>query len=396
MARKKEIIQKEWDTAQENLTTALNKATKGVEDLTLTAKDVEDAQAKYDIWKTLLNESIVKIADWKNEKDKKRLEWMKYVETQKTKVDRNYVARIKELWTDAATILRKIAGREALTEVINQYGNDAQPKLEKVSEVVKEIVAAIKDRDAVAALQRHGAALNYLKGVTSYASKAGMKKLAADAAKVRKATLNEVDLNDKDLRTCFTKTATAYEKLTKVLDDLEPTIGELADELSQKEPETDNPDPLYKTHLKEIQSDYKEVVAFALSGLAKTKKNQAGVGSLAGIAAKTTADKADKVADAAVTIFENLKREYGAVDKHIQETIRTTSSTVTVKKKSYGITEADQTKTLAPLMNRAFALNYQAKAAFENSIDGLRDILEDMAARFGSEKAKTALGTVTM
>src|SRR5687767_2705869 len=101
MARKKEVIQKEWDAAQDALVEALDKADKGVGNLTLTEKDVEIAQAKYDVWKKLLNESVAKIADWKNEKDRKRLEWMKFVETQKTKSDRNYIARIQNLWKDA-------------------------------------------------------------------------------------------------------------------------------------------------------------------------------------------------------------------------------------------------------------------------------------------------------
>ena len=95
-------------------------------------------------------------------------------------------------------------------------------------------------------------------------------------------------------------------------------------------------------------------------------------------------------------IYKSLETEYGAVDKHIQGTIRTSESTVTKKRTAYGITQADQFKTLGPLMDRAFALNFQAKAAFENSIDTLRDVLEDMVTRFNNDKAKTALGTVTM
>ena len=110
MARKKEIIQGEWDKAQEELVSALNKADKAKEGVTLVSKDVEDAQGKYDAWKKLLNESIAKIADWKNEKDKKRLEWMKFVETQKTKTDRNFVARIQNLWKDAARCSTSWAG----------------------------------------------------------------------------------------------------------------------------------------------------------------------------------------------------------------------------------------------------------------------------------------------
>ena len=39
----------------------LDKADKAKTEVTLTEKDVQEAQAKYDIWKKLLNESITKI-----------------------------------------------------------------------------------------------------------------------------------------------------------------------------------------------------------------------------------------------------------------------------------------------------------------------------------------------
>ena len=53
-------------------------------------------------------------------------------------------------------------------------------------------------------------------------------------------------------------------------------------------------------------------------------------------------------------------------------------------------------KTLAPMMNRAFALNFQIKAIYETCIDELRDVLEEMISKFDSAKAKTALPTVTL
>ena len=47
-------------------------------------------------------------------------------------------------------------------------------------------------------------------------------------------------------------------------------------------------------------------------------------------------------------------------------------------------------------MNRAFALNYQAKAIFETNIDTLRDVLEEMVEKFNNANATSALGTVKM
>jgi hypothetical protein len=396
MARKKEVIQKEWDTAQTALTNALNKADKAVDDLTLTDKDVADAQAKYDDWKKLLNESVTKIAAWKNEKDKERLAWMKYVETQKTKSDRNYITRIQNLWSEAATVLSKVGGKKALEELVLQYEHDCLSKLKKVNETVKETETAIEKKDAVGALKKHGVALNYLKGVTPYATKSGLKKSAENYAKTNKTTVKDMDLADKKLKEWFDKTVAVYGKLTEKLEELEPQIGELAEELANKEPESENKDPLYNTHLKEIHGDYKDVLAFASAGLNKTKKLQGDVKKLTAIVPRATAEVADKMADTAVKLFQAMQTEYGAVDSHIQKTIRTDSSTVTVKRKAYNISTEDQLKTLGPLMDRAFALNFQAKAAFENSIDELRDVLESLVSQFDNAKAKGALSTVTM
>lgn len=396
MARKKEVIQKEWDTAQDELVKALDAADKAADDLTLTDKMVEGAQAQYDEWKKLLNESITKIAAWKNEKDKKRLEWMKYVDTQKTKSDRNYVERIKQLWTKAAKVLVEIGVKETMDDLVYQYENNCVPKLKKVSDCVKEAVAAISKKDASVALNRHGAAFNHLKGVTAYATKGGLQKSCGIFAKNHKVAAQDVNLADPTLKKWFDKTVTVYNALRDKLEELEPEIDSLADELANKEPETDSQDPDYKKHLQEIVTDYRDVLAFAKAGTSKTKKLEGDVKKLVTIAERATAEVADKIAATAEKIHGAMLAEYKAVDTHIQQTIRTSSSTVTVKRKNYGITEADQQKTLAPLMDRAFALNFQAKTACENSTDEMRDVLESLVAQFDNAAAKSALSKVAM
>ena len=336
MARKKELIQKEWTTAQDSLTDALMAADKAKEKGTLTQKDCEGAQAKYDLWKKLLNESITKIADWKNEKDKKRLEWMKFVETQKTKTDRNYIAKIQNLWTGSTDILKETAARQAaLDDLLAVYKVGMGGKIDGAKKALLETATAIQKKDSFTALQKHGAALNYLKEATGMTTLVGMKKQAGIYAANHKVSVNDMNLKDPELKSEMAKLTKVYKEIQAKIEELDPAIEELAVAHANKEPETTSTDPVYKKNLNEIVTDYKAVLVVAAQGLTVTKKLQGDAKKLTGIVPQAKKEAADKYAEAALKIFTTLEKAYHHVDSHIQKTIRTTESTITKKKNSY-------------------------------------------------------------
>lgn len=76
--------------------------------------------------------------------------------------------------------------------------------------------------------------------------------------------------------------------------------------------------------------------------------------------------------------------------------IRESTSTYAKQATDSGITTEDKGKTLATLMNRAFAINYQCKAVMSDGTEQLREILETLVEKFDTPTAKTALDTVKM
>ena len=122
---------------------------------------------------------------------------MKFVDTQKTKTDRKLRrqdSRAVEGRREA--VMKKAGGIMALADVTSNLELDGETKLKKTNDLMKETEDAIGKRDASTALKKHGAALNYLKGVTPMATKAGLNKLIGNFAKTNKVTINDVDVKD--------------------------------------------------------------------------------------------------------------------------------------------------------------------------------------------------------
>jgi hypothetical protein len=90
----------------------------------------------------------------------------------------------------------------------------------------------------------------------------------------------------------------------------------------------------------------------------------------------------------ALQLHAQMKQAHLAVDKHIQETIRTAESTFSKQAATWGITAEDRLKNLAPVMNRAFSTNFQCKAIQKKAADRLQDSLELLAKKFNSREAE--------
>jgi hypothetical protein len=391
MARPKEKIQREWDVALNGLNAAIQDTERATDGGTVTEADLRRVDDKYDEWKELLDEALAKIGEWRNEKDKERVAWMKFVNTQSTKTKPNFVTKIARLRSAAETA---IGSRKALEELTNDIEKDALPKLERVDGLLKQAAAAVTKGNASEAIKQQGVALNLLKGISGYSNPSGLKKQAGVNARKYGVALKDVNLRDRKLTTLFNRFAIGYKDLVDEADRIDGEIERLADEFAEGEPETSNNDREYQTHLKQSMKNYKSVVDFAKAGLAKLKKAGGQIGTLEQVLGRTVAETTPPLVKAVVKVHDVLYDQYKAVDSHIQETIRTTTSTFSAKATEWGITGDDRTKSLAPLMNRAFALNYQAKALYEASADRLIAVLEQLDSKFDSAEAKRALAEI--
>lgn len=390
MAREKEKIQREWDAALNELNAAISTAERATGTKTVTERMVQDVDAAYDAWKELLEEAVAKIGAWKRETDVKRLEWMKFVNTQNTKTNKNFVAKIEQLKSAAG-------GCWALAELTSQLQNEGILKLAKVRERYEAAREAIEQGNATKAIKEQGTGLNLIKGVSPLSKANALKKQAGNWARRFNVTVKEVDLADAEVVRLAREVAEGFNDLNEKLNSLDDEVDRLTEALAEQDPESVNPTASkeYKAKLKECVKNYKTVVDFAKQGMAKAKKLQGDLKKIETIISKTVAGNARAVVPAIEKLAEALETTYSGVDSRIQSTIRLPDSTFSKQAKDWGITTEDRTKSLGPMQDRAFALNYQMKEIVVASKDRLIDMLDDLAKRFACEEARVALARMS-
>jgi hypothetical protein len=377
MARKKEVIEQEWLKAE----AALAAAHKECSDKALTDSDLATYKAKYQTWKNLLVEAQKKIGEWKNEKDKKRLDWMKVVAS-RAKVDPLHVKEIAKAET-------RLKGAKALAELISGLTDNATAAIGKAEEALKLAHGAIAKKDYDTAASEHGKALNALKNASGQVTKGGATQQVANQARAKGCTPADVDTNNAAYRSKLQALQARFATASATADHLGDEIDKLeAEALNAREVASPNQDPTYKAHLKKCFEDYRAVLAFATKTMAQMKTLEANIPKLEGVVARTvTKETVPPVVGSALQLFDQMYKTYKALDTHIQQTIRTDQSTLVRQAVGWGITGPDRVKNLQPLVNRAFSTNFQVKAMQEKAADRLQDSLELLAKKFGSAEA---------
>ncbi len=123
-------------------------------------------------------------------------------------------------------------------------------------------------------------------------------------------------------------------------------------------------------------------MSFAKTGLSKVKEHASAV--------TRAGDMFPKLVPSSAMPFITIELKYAAtllpgpvndVSKHIQDTIRVNGVSLYSKQaRDWGLSEEDRLKNLAPLMDRAFAINTQigtiAAQATQKVIDNLNVLIE--------------------
>lgn len=265
--------------------------------------------------------------------------------------------------------------RKAWEEMRSMLEGYAGNRLDTVNARIKTAKVEIKAGNAAEAIKAHGAALNFLKSMNELATAAGYKKQLGRWAKGKGVRLSDLEIDDAECKRLkaategfHTQMKVGYKAAMRECAQLEKTLEALDDTLDQVDTSgAEKTDPEYQRKLKEIMSDWKSVVTYCKQKRAAQKTELAKFAKFKAIADKTVEGNADALIKGMKDQFDKIADLYHDIDSHIQGTIRLDDSTFSAKATAAGLTVEDRRKFLQPMTNRAFALNYQAKADWQKA-----------------------------